>query len=134
MKMERQDTHPDLLPSQECVVNVSAEDASVLTKSGATVKVLAVAMVALANATKKTQASIAALLLNITIAKRTRESSSHLKSMLVDKGKSLRTGGKGARTDERGPKPCPPDLAGRKWLTIRQKYLLAAQYATVSGR
>ena len=31
--IERQNTHPDLLPSQECAVNVLAKDISVLTKS-----------------------------------------------------------------------------------------------------
>ena len=52
--IERLDTHPDLLPSQECVDNVSAEDASVLAKSGAIVKVFEVAQNALPDATKKT--------------------------------------------------------------------------------
>ena len=67
-EIERLDTHPNLLPSQECAVNVSAEDASVLTKAGHIVKVLAVAKAALLNATKKTQAAVAALMLTITMA------------------------------------------------------------------
>ena len=54
--------------------------------------------------------------------------------LLGDKSKALLTGGKGVRTDERGPKPCPLYLTGRQQLTNRQKYILAAQCVTVSGR
>ena len=32
-EIERRNTHPDLLPSQECAVNVLVKDVSVLTKS-----------------------------------------------------------------------------------------------------
>ena len=102
---------------------MSAEDALVLTKSGAIVKVLAVSKDAFTNATKKTQAAVETLLLTITMELRTRDSPYHRRIVLGDKGKSLRTGGKGTRTDERRPKPCPPDLAGRQWLTNRQKYI-----------
>ena len=133
-EIERRNTHLDLLPSQECDVNVSAKDLSVIKKSGAIVKVLAVVKSALTNATKKTQAAVAALLLTRTMARRTQGSSSHRRSVLGDKGKDLRTGGKGMRMDECGPNPHPPDLAGRQRLTNRQKYLFAARYVTVSGR
>ena len=60
-------THPDLLPSQECSDNVSAKYASVLVKVGAIVKVIEVAQNALPNATRKTQATVAALLLTRTM-------------------------------------------------------------------
>ena len=41
--IERPNTHPDLLPSQECADHVSVEDTSILAKAGAIVKVLLVA-------------------------------------------------------------------------------------------
>ena len=69
--IERRNNHPDLLPSQECEVNVSAKDVSVLTKAGAIVKFLAVAKSALPNATKKTQADVTALLLTKIMEQRT---------------------------------------------------------------
>ena len=69
--IERRNTHPDLLPSQECAVKVSAEDVSVLTKSCAIVKVIAVAKAALLNDNKKTNDAVAALLLTIMMARRT---------------------------------------------------------------
>ena len=65
--IEKLNTHLDLLPSQECMDNVSAEDASVLAKPGAIVKVFEVAQNALPNATKKTQAAVAASLFTITV-------------------------------------------------------------------
>ena len=69
--IERLNTHPNLLPSQECIDNVSAEDASVLVKVVDIVKDLEVAHNALPNATKKTQSSVAALLSPKTLARRT---------------------------------------------------------------
>ena len=66
-EIERRDTHPNLMPSRECAVNVSAKDKSVLTKSVDIVKVLVVAKDALLNANKKTQASVAALLITRTM-------------------------------------------------------------------
>ena len=42
-EIEGRNNHPDLLPSQECAVNVSAKALSVLTKEEAIVKLLAVA-------------------------------------------------------------------------------------------
>ena len=132
--IERLNTHPDLIPSQEFLFIVSAEDASVLMKAGAIVKFLAVAKAAFPNATKKTQAAVAYLILNRNIARRDRGSSSHIRSVLRYKGKALRTGGKGTRTDKRCPNPRPPDLTGRQRLTNRKKYLFVSRYVTVSAR
>ena len=97
--IDRLNTHPDLLPSQECADNVSAEETSVLEKAGYIVKVLRVAQNALPNATKKTQAAVEALLLNRIMARQTWELSSHCRSILGDKGKALCTGDKGTHTD-----------------------------------
>ena len=69
--IERLNTHLDLLPSQECADNVSAEDASVITKTGAIVKFIEVAQKAFLNATKKTQYVVAALLFTRTMAGQT---------------------------------------------------------------
>ena len=81
--------------------NVPDEDASVLAKSGAIVKVLEVAHNALPNATKKTQAAVAAFLFTRTITRQTLESSSRFRSVLGDKGKPLQRGKKGRRTNKR---------------------------------
>ena len=97
--IERINTHPDLLLSHECAYHVSVEDKSLLTKAGDIVKVLKVNHNKLPNTTKKTQAAVAALLFNRTMAQRTRESSSHRRSILGDKGKPLRSGDKGTRTN-----------------------------------
>ena len=69
--IERLNTHPDLITSQECADNVSDEDASVLSKAGAIVKVLEVDHNTLPNATTKTQAAVAAFLFTITMARLT---------------------------------------------------------------
>ena len=66
--IERWNTHPDLLHSQECAVNVSAKDISVLTRAGDISKSLAVDKAKFMNATKKTQSDVAALLPTITMA------------------------------------------------------------------
>ena len=82
--IERLNYHPDLLPPQECADNESAKNSSLLAKSGDIVKVLKVAQNALPNATRKTQASVAALLFTRTMARQTQESSSHCRSVLVE--------------------------------------------------
>ena len=69
--IERLNTHPDLLLSQECADNVSAKDASVLAKARAIVKVLEVPQNTLPNAIKKTQAAVVALLLTRTMVQQT---------------------------------------------------------------
>ena len=102
--IESLNANPDLLPSQECKDNVSAEDASVLAKAQAIVKVLDVAHNSFPSATKKNQAAVAALLLTRTTSRQTRASSSHYRSVLGHKVKALCTGDTGTRTDERGLK------------------------------
>ena len=49
--IERLNTHQGLIPSQECEDNVSAEDVSVLAKSGAIVEVLYIAQNSFPNST-----------------------------------------------------------------------------------
>ena len=66
--IERLNNHPHLIPSQDCADNVSAKEASVLAKAGSVVKVLEVDQNVFPNATKKNQASGAALLLTRTMA------------------------------------------------------------------
>ena len=68
--IERLNTNPELLPSQQCADNFSAEDASVLAKAGAIVKLIEVDHNAFPNATKKTQAAVAVLLLTRMMARR----------------------------------------------------------------
>ena len=70
-EIERRNTHPDLKSSQECAVNVSAKDASLLTKVGAIVKFIAVTKAALTNSTKDNQAAVSDLLLTRTMEHRT---------------------------------------------------------------
>ena len=155
--IDRLNTHQDLLPSQKCANHVSDKYASVLSKPGSIVKVLEVAQNELPNATKKTQPVVAAFLFTKTMARRTWGSSCHCRSVLGDKGKPLRSGDKGTRTNEclRVRRPKPRRLTyrntGTRKLLYRQtgekgtytnklirartrhKYVLAAQYILVSS-
>ena len=69
-EIERLNTHPDLMPSKECNINVSAKDASVLTKECAIVKSLAFSKAAFPNSTKRTQAAVEDLIHTRTMALR----------------------------------------------------------------
>ena len=86
--VERQDTHPDLLPqeAQECAI--SQETKYLLHKAGVIRTMVAASRRTLPKATRKTQVAVAALLLR-SMARRTQESSSHRRSVLGGKGNAI---------------------------------------------
>ena len=90
--VERQDTHPDLLPQD------SQETKDLLHKAGAIRTMVAEARKTLPKATKQTQVAVAALLLR-SMARRTQESSSHRRSLLGGKGNTIFP--RSIRTDRR---------------------------------
>ena len=98
--IENQNTHPDMLPqeSQECATTVSDETKNMLAKAGAFRKVLAVTRYGLPHTTRKTQVTVAALVLK-TMARRTDKSSPHRWSVLGGKGNAIRP--RSIRTDIR---------------------------------
>ena len=86
--VERQDTHPDLLPqeAQECAILQETKD--LLHKARAIRTMVAVARRTLPKVTKQTQVAVAAVLLR-SMARRTQESSSHRRSVLGGKGNAI---------------------------------------------
>ena len=96
--IERQDTHPDLLPqeAQECAISQETKD--LLHKAREIRTMVAAARRTLPKATTQTQVAVAAVLLML-MARRTQESSSHRRSVLVGKGNAIRP--RSIRTDRR---------------------------------
>ena len=89
----RKKVHPQ--EAQECAVSQEVKDA--LHKADAMHTLMAATRKSLRNTTRKTQAAVAALLLQ-SMTKQTKRSSSHHRSVLGDKGNTLWTVGKGVRT------------------------------------
>ena len=117
--VEHQNTHVDLLPkeAQECAISQEAQD--LLHKAGAMRTLMTSTKKSLPNATRKTQVAVAALLLQSMI-KRTKQSSSHRRSVLGDKGNALRTVGKGVRTGHK-------DVTVDGWTTVRRARVRATE-------
>ena len=88
--IEKQNTHPDLLPqeSQECATTVSEETKKMLVKARAFHKVMAVTQAGLPTATRKMHVAVDVLVLK-TMARLTDKSSSHRRSVLGGKGKEI---------------------------------------------
>ena len=103
--VERQNTHADLLPkeAQECAISQEAKD--VLHKAGALRTLMGATRKSLPNATREMQVAVATLLLEL-MAKQTKRSSSHRRSVLGGKDNALCTVGKGVHT---GRKDVPVD-------------------------
>eukprot|EP00957_Ditylum_brightwellii_P051241 3884996-Ditylum_brightwellii.AAC.2 len=110
--IERENTHPTLLPQEAEECGISDETREVLRKSGAICTLLAAAKTSLPDVQRNTQVAIAALLLMKSMAKGTQESSFHCRSVSGDKGYALCTVGKGVH---KGPNPSP--LV--RWITDR---------------
>ena len=134
--IDRLNTQPDMLPSQESADNVASEDASVLAKLGAIVKVLKVSHIALLNSTNKTQAVVEDLLFTRTMARQTRESASHCRSVLGDKGKPLQTRKKGMCTNKRicVRSPKPRRLTYRQTGTRKLTYIHTGEKGTLTNK
>eukprot|EP00957_Ditylum_brightwellii_P111298 8487757-Ditylum_brightwellii.AAC.1 len=83
--IERENTHPALLPqkAQEC--RISDETREVLHKAGAIHTLLAVTKSSLPDVQRNTYATMAALILMKLMARGTQESPSHCRSVLEDK-------------------------------------------------
>ena len=86
--VERQDTHPDLLPqeAQECAISQETKD--LLHKSGEIRTMVAAARRTLPKATRQTHVAVAALLVR-SMARLTQESSSHRRIVLGGKGNAI---------------------------------------------
>ena len=96
--VERQDTHPYLLPQEAHECEISQETKELLHKAGSIRTMVAAVRRTLPEATRQTQVAVAALLLR-SMARRTQELSSHRRSVLGGKGNAIRP--RSIRTDRR---------------------------------
>ena len=118
--IERQNTHTDLLLQevQECAIWQETKD--LLHKAGAIRKLVAATRKSLPNAKRKTQAAVAALLLQ-SMAKQNKRLSSNCRSVLGGKGNALHTIGKGMCT---GRNDIPVD----GWTTVRRACIQSTEW------
>ena len=104
--LERENTHPTLLPQEAQECRISDETKELLHKAGVIRTLLAVTKTGLPDVRRNTQAAVAALIMVKAMARGTQESSSHRRSVLGDKGCALCIVGKGVY---KGPNPIPLD-------------------------
>ena len=104
--LERENTHPTLLPQETQECEVSDETKEVLRKAGAIRTLLAATKTGLSDTQRNTQAAVAALIFMRSMVRGTSKSTSHQRSVLEDKGCALRTVDKGVY---KGPNPSPLD-------------------------
>ena len=108
--LEREATHPDLLPQETQESAISDENKELLHKAGTICTLMAAKKQGLHTSTQNTQAAVAALIFMKSMVRGTGKSSSHRRSVLGDKGCALRTVDKGIpRGIPKGPDPCPLD-------------------------
>ena len=111
--LERLATHPDLLPQETQECGISDENKELLHKAGAICTLMSAMKRGLHTSTQNTQAAVAALIFMKSMVRGTGMSSSHRRSVLGDKGCTLRTVDKGISS---GPDPCPLDT----WIRERR--------------
>ena len=93
--LERENTHPTLLPQEAQECGISDETKEVLCKAGTIHTLLATTKTGLPEAKSNTHTAVAALLLLTSMSRGTQESSSHRRSVLGEKGCALCMVGKG---------------------------------------